>query len=128
MTNIEMRDIKGFEGKYAVTADGRVWSYWANGFIATPDNGQGYLFVGMSKDGKLYKRRVHRLVAEAFVPKPDGWTPGMPLDVGHKNDIRNDNRAENLFWCTRSENLNTDSFREKQKVKVRSKVRCVETG
>ena len=30
-------------------------------------------------------RPVHQLVAEAYIPKPDWWTPGMKLDVGHKN-------------------------------------------
>lgn len=35
----DMKDIPGFEGKYAITRDGKVWSYWANGYIATPDNG-----------------------------------------------------------------------------------------
>lgn len=52
----------------------------------------------------------------------------MKLDVAHKNDIRNDNRVENLFWCTRAENLDTEHFREAQQNKIYSKVRCVETG
>jgi hypothetical protein len=77
-------------------------------------------------DSKIY--RVHRLVAEAFIPKPDWATPGMKLDVGHKNDIRSDNRVENLYWCSRSENLDTDHFRKAQKNKQFTKVRCVETG
>lgn len=78
--------------------------------------------------GKMQNKRIHRLVAETYIPKPDYWTPGMKLDVGHKNDIRHDNNVENLFWCTRSENLDTDHFREAASKKVFSQVRCVETG
>lgn len=52
----------------------------------------------------------------------------MKIDVGHKNDKRDDNRVENLYWCTRKENLDTDHYREAAKNRIRSKVRCVETG
>lgn len=127
-SGIMIKDIEGFEGRYAITSDGRVWSYWANGFLATPDNGQGYLFVNLSKDGKNYKRRVHRLVANAFVDKPHDWTPGIKLDVGHKDDNPSNNDYTNLYWCTRAKNLDTDHFREAQKNKIFSRVRCIETG
>ena len=52
----------------------------------------------------------------------------MKIDVGHKNDKRDDNRVENLYWCSRKENLDTDHYREAAKTKVRSRVKCVETG
>lgn len=45
---------------------------------------------------------VHRLVAEAFIPNPEGRQ-----QVGHRNDDRTDNRAENLEWIDRPENNNT---------------------
>ena len=63
----------------------------------------GYLQVNLSNRKRV---NVHRLVAEAFC---DGHFDGAY--VNHKNGIRTDNRAENLEWCTQSEN-NAHAFRE----------------
>lgn len=68
------------------------------------------------------------MVAEAYVPKPDYWTPGMKLDVGHRDDNPSNNHYTNLYWCTRRENLDTDHFREAASKKIFSRVRCIETG
>ena len=124
----DMKDIPGFEGKYAITRDGQVWSYWSNSYMFPADNGQGYMFINLYNNKKNYKRKIHRLVAEAFIPKPDYWTPDMKLDVGHKDNNPKNNHYTNLYWCTRSENLNTDHYKEAHKVNIRSKVRCIETG
>lgn len=70
---------------------------WTRGYL----DGTGYYRVRV--DGKIY--RVHRLVAETFIPNP----AGLP-EIDHINRDRSDNRVENLRWATRSENTrNTKS-------------------
>ena len=60
----------------------------------------GYPFVNLHKDKKTFKKHIHRLVAEAFIPNPDNKS-----DVNHINGNRADNKVENLEWNTRSENI-----------------------
>ena len=61
----------------------------------------GYKYCGIRYIGEAnnVNKRVHRLVAEAFIENPEGLTV-----VGHKNNIKSDNRVENLYWTTPSEN------------------------
>ena len=60
----------------------------------------GYKYCGINYIGKgVVSKRVHRLVVEAFIPNPNNYNI-----VGHKNNIKSDNRVENLYWTTTSEN------------------------
>lgn len=69
------------------------------------DNGNGYLHVVLSMNGKTITKKVHRLVAETFIPNPDN----LP-EVNHKDCNRANNSVENLEFCTRSYNR---QYREK---------------
>lgn len=62
---------------------------------------RGYLHLCVSVDGVRSTIKVHRLVALAFLDAP----PPNAREVNHKNGIKTDNRACNLEWCTRSENI-----------------------
>ena len=103
----EWRDIKGYEGLYQVSSIGRVRSlnyYGTAGKIKVLKNKKdkdGYLTVNLYKNEKQKNCKVHRLVAEAFVPNQE-----CKLCVDHINTVRDDNYYKNLMWCTRKENSN----------------------
>lgn len=60
----------------------------------------GYKGLTLCDNGKrYYKAKVHRLVAQAFIPNPENKP-----EVNHINGIKDDNRFENLEWSTHSEN------------------------
>lgn len=90
-----MKDILGLEGKYAVTEDGKVYSYYKKGFMKTRTQRDGYLLVNLCIQGKQKTFQLHRLIALAFLDNPDD----LP-QVNHKNGDKTDNRVENLEWCS----------------------------
>lgn len=110
----EWRDIEGFEGIYQVSNIGRVKSL---GRVIIRKDGipqtikekilnfnidkDGYLLVNLSLDGVIYKRKTHRLVAQAFIPNPEN----LPI-INHKDECKTNNCVENLEWCTCKYNLN----------------------
>ena len=94
-----MEDIKGYEGLYAITSCGKVWSYKNKRFLKYQYNSSRidfrYYRVYLYKDGKPTPYQVHRLVAEAYIPNPEN----LPL-VNHKDENKFNNCVNNLEWCT----------------------------
>ena len=93
----EWRDVPGYEGLYVISSDGKLLSF-AHGLMHPRKDADGYYYTSLCKNGRLTCRRVHRIVAEAFVPNPDG----KPT-VNHRNEIKTDNRVCNLEWATVAE-------------------------
>ena len=99
------KDILGYEGKYMVSNWGRVKSlnYHRTGkekILKGCDNGDSYLRVMLSKEGKNKQYRINRLVAQAFIENPDN----LP-EVNHKDKVRTNNCVDNLEWCTTQYNI-----------------------
>lgn len=93
------KDIPEYPG-YQISSLGNVRSnkYGDWRLLKPALDGAGYLIVYLRKDKKSIRFHVHRLVAQVFVN-------GNSSDVNHKNGTKTDNRAENLEWCSRSENV-----------------------
>ena len=104
----EYKEIKGFEGLYEVSNEGNVRSLKRNIILNPIIVGSGYHHVCLCKDGNHYPKRINRLVAEAFIPNPDN----LPC-VNHKNEIKTDNRVENLEWCDYQYNCNYGTRNER---------------
>lgn len=97
--------IDGYDGKYQVSNLGRIRSLHRNTTLikALSKDSDGYLVVTLSnaKIGKKSKtHKVHRLVAQAFIPNPDQ----LP-EINHKDENKKNNVIDNLEWCTTQYNL-----------------------
>lgn len=115
----EWRPIEKYHGYYEVSNLGRVRSLKVrrNVFVGNnktevryinrihilnaTDNGRGYLLISIRDNGHKKNFYVHRLVAEAFIPNPMGYSV-----VNHKDCNSHNNCAENLEWCTQEYNVN----------------------
>lgn len=123
----EWKDIRGYEGLYQVSNEGRVKSLervveCGNQYgrfircyaerILEPQNDYGdeHQFVFLSKNGKQTKKYVHALIATAFIPNTNGYTI-----VHHKDHNPFNNRIENLEWTNRIEHMREHDNLDKPK-------------
>lgn len=119
------KPIKNYESLYEISNLGRVKSFKRNGTKGKILKGTydewGYIRVALSKNGKSKKYKVHRLVAEAFIPNSNNYS-----QINHDNGIKDDNRVENLEWCTPSFNtihsyVNNLNKTKGKKIKITNK-------
>ena len=93
------KQVVGYEGVYSVSSHGRLRRD-SVGNIIRPCISSGYQKVVLLKNGIRNGKRLHRLVAEAFL----GLCP-VGMECNHKNGVKHDNRLENLEWVTPRENM-----------------------
>lgn len=133
MTCEEWREIPGYDGRYQVSSLGNFRSVSTNRCIhgsltkikrirnfSLIDNGNGYLYVSVSDNGKRRNIYIHRAVAEAFIPHEKGKNV-----VNHKDFNKKNNCVENLEWCDQRQNVQYSSHRMK---KPKSACRNTNTG
>jgi hypothetical protein len=97
---IEYKDIPGFEGAYAVSVNGVVFSHKSGRALKSIQLSDGYMKVNLILDGKRYERKIHQLVLETFVgSRPEGYI------TCHNDDDRSNNVLTNLRWDTPSSNI-----------------------
>lgn len=109
----EWKDIEGYEGLYQVNNTGKVISlnYNRTGEVRELKpmvDRYGYLYVNLSKNGKYKSKKIHRLVAEAFIPNPNN----LP-EVNHKDECKTNNCVENLEFCSAVYNSNYGTRNER---------------
>lgn len=118
------KDVRGYEGKYAVSNMGRVKSLTrvnslgrrVNERILRPlNNGRGYLKVNLCKGGEIKQYTIHRLVLSTFNPVENMES----MQVNHKDEDPTNNNLNNLEWCTALYNL-TYNYRQKRVAETQS--------
>ena len=111
------KDIEGYEGLYQVSNLGRVKSkHRVSERILKPSiNSRGYMLVILSKNGEYKSGKVHRLVAQSFIPN----TENKP-QVNHIDENKTNNMASNLEWVTVKENINHGTRTERTSHKIKA--------
>lgn len=100
MFNMEnWKDVPDYEAFYEVSCRGNIRNKKSGKILS--NNSKTYVFVMLFKNGNFKRFLAHRIVAKAFIPNPLN-----KKEVNHINGIKNDNRIENLEWCTSGENIN----------------------
>ena len=104
------KDIDGYEGLYQVSNKGHVKSLkWGKERILRPViDRYGYYYIMLYNDSVRKHFKLHRLVAQAFIPNPENKP-----QVNHKDENKLNNCVNNLEWSTAKENSNYGTRNER---------------
>ena len=94
----EWKDLENFEGLYQISNFGRVKSLYKNIIRKPQKQSNGYLFLTLHKDKKIYNLNIHRAVAIHFLGKKSD------MEVNHIDGDKENNCVNNLEWVTKKEN------------------------
>ena len=86
---------------YAISPTGRILSYYTGKIRKAYRNPKdGYWRVSLYKDKKVYTIEIHKLVAQTWIPKPEG-----DYEVSHLDNNKDNNTVPNLCWVTHQQNI-----------------------
>lgn len=108
------KEISGYEGYYAISNYGKVRSLKKNLILKNIYDSKGYLYIGLSKNGKETKFKIHRLVGLHFLENPKN----LP-QIDHIDRIKDNNVVSNLRWANNSINAHNTKSRENGTSKFR---------
>ena len=97
------KSIKGYEGLYSISNLGRVRSDRYNRIISSRLKKNGYLEASLNRNNIKIYYKIHRLVAEAFLPNPNNYSV-----VDHIDGNRSNNNINNLQWTTQKNTIYLD--------------------
>lgn len=101
----DYKDVVGYEGLYKVNNKGDILSlgngksFFGVKHLIPAKQENGHMVVTLHKNGNQITKKVHRIVAEAFIPNPNKYET-----INHINHNKEDNNVENLEWCTQRYN------------------------
>ena len=123
MIDEDWKDIKGYEGLYQVSNLGRVMTVKSKRLRKINMTHDGYCKINLSSNGESHWFRVHRLVAQAFIPNPE-----HKPEVNHIDEDKTNNNVDNLEWVTRKENANHGTLYGRLSKINGTSIICVESG
>jgi len=107
-------EIVGYEN-YLIYPDGKVQNKKTKRYLSACKDSNGYYCLNLYKDKNGKSHRIHRLIAEHYIPNPHN----KPY-IDHINRDKSDNRLENLRWATYSENNQNTEVSKNNKLRVKN--------
>ena len=121
LKNEQWKDIDGYDGMYQVSDLGRVRSlkFGRVKVLRARKDRLGYLNIVLCREGKQKNYKIHRLVAQAFIPNDNIFN----TEINHRNEDKSDNKVSNLEYCDRSYNMTYNDLNWRKKGTKRRKLK-----
>ena len=105
--------IEGYDGLYEVSDLGRVRSlkFGKERILKNHTLPSGYVQIGLSKNGRVNVKYIHRLVAQAFIENDDE----TKTQINHRDECKQNNSVDNLEWCTAQYNMTYNDIHKRKK-------------
>lgn len=121
VTTLEQwKSIEEYKEAYEISNFGRVKNIKTGNVLKNRTDKDGYLDIALFKNGKRKRFKIHRLVAQAFIPNPENKP-----QVNHIDEDKTNNHVDNLEWCTIKYNVNYGTNRNRAAEKMSKKIKII---